>query len=128
MEFVVVWFILALLVGWWASEWGRSGVGYFFLTFFGSPILGGIVLLIVGNKRAREAAEESKRAEQRREHERQLESLRVIAGTAAAKPAAGVPASTKSVADELQKLAALRERGLLTDAELAEQKRRLLAS
>ncbi len=50
-------------------------------------------------------------------------------GVAAPMPGGGMahgPAST-SVADELQKLAGLRDSGILTNAEFAEQKARLLA-
>lgn len=121
LSFVVLcWALAAGAIWWWATEWGRSGIGYFLLSIFLSPILAAIVLAIAGNKAEHEAKERRRTEEQRREHERQLESLRAVAGTSSAVP-------TRSVADELEKLGALRERGLLTDDELSEQKRRLLA-
>lgn len=42
-------------------------------------------------------------------------------------PDAGVPSKPLSFADELTKLAALKDRGLLTDEEFAQQKSKLLA-
>lgn len=127
LTLLIVWVLLACLVGWWAGEWGLSVGGYFTLALLLSPLIAGVVILISGNKTAREAADACKTRDQQREHERQLESLRAIAGSNRAADLAQPP-KPSSVADELEKLTSLRQRGVLTEAELAEQKRRLLAS
>lgn len=44
---LVVWFLLCLLVGSWAGKKGHSVVGYFFLAFFLSPLIGLIVVAIL---------------------------------------------------------------------------------
>jgi hypothetical protein len=119
---VLVWVVLAIVCSVWASSWGRSVVLYFFLSLLFSPLLAAVVLLIAGNKTAREKAERDKAEAQRREHERQLEQLRAVTGSTAT-PVAKQP----SVAEELAKLVALHEKGALTTEELAQQKRRLLA-
>jgi hypothetical protein len=38
------WIVLAVAVGAWASNKGRSGVGFFFLALLLSPLLGGIIV------------------------------------------------------------------------------------
>ncbi|QQO10256.1 hypothetical protein [Breznakiella homolactica] len=48
----IAWFILCLLVAFGARNRGRSFLGYFLLSFFLSPIIGFIVLIILGQKRA----------------------------------------------------------------------------
>lgn len=50
MELVLIALILSGFVGWLASERGRSGIGWFFLSLLVSPILAGIGLLVVGRK------------------------------------------------------------------------------
>ena len=53
MEIFLFWIFLAILVGVVASNWGRSGFGYFLLAVLLSPLLGGIILLAAGkNERA----------------------------------------------------------------------------
>jgi len=46
METVVIWFILCICVGAYANGKGRSGIGFFFLSFFLSPLIGFIIALI----------------------------------------------------------------------------------
>ena len=125
MEFVVGWLLLAVLVALLADSRGRSGVGFFFLSALLSPLLGLIVVLVTKNPKD----EAEKEALRRENHERELESIKAIAA-AAAKPAAPAlgPQPATSVADELQKLAKLRDSGILTDGEFAVQKERLLSS
>jgi hypothetical protein len=127
--FFIFWSVLAAGIAGWAGSWGRSALGYFFLSFIFSPILAAIVLAIAGNKDERERKEQARADEQKREHERQIESIRAITLTAAAPAAAPVGApSARSVADELEKLFALRDKGALTAEEFAEEKAVLLAS
>ncbi len=45
------WFLLAILVGALASSKGRSGVGYFFLSLFFSPLLGLLIVLVAGDNK-----------------------------------------------------------------------------
>lgn len=47
MELLVVWLLLCAVVGAAASSKGRSGVGFFLLSLILSPLIGGIVALIV---------------------------------------------------------------------------------
>lgn len=124
LGFFVFWVIVAVLVGAWAVGRGRSGWGFGLLSFFLSPILAVIVLLVMKDLKQAAADEERRRAEdlkrdqERRDaHERELESIKVLAQ----------PRAPGSVADELVKLAGLRDAGVLTDDEFAAQKAALLA-
>ena len=47
MFFVLFWFILAILVGVYASSKGRSGIGFFLIAILLSPLIGFIIALIV---------------------------------------------------------------------------------
>ena len=49
MEFVVFWIGCAVAVGVWASNRGRSGVGWFFLSILISPLLAAIFLAVTKN-------------------------------------------------------------------------------
>jgi NADH:ubiquinone oxidoreductase subunit 6 (subunit J) len=49
--FVVVWFLLCLIVGKAAENKGRSFAGWAFLAVFTSPLIAGLILLVVGNAR-----------------------------------------------------------------------------
>lgn len=118
----VIWFGLAAGVGFLADSRGRSGFGFFLLSAVLSPLLGLIIVLVMSNTRL----DEAKAEDQRREHERQLESIRAIAAPAAQSANQAAAAAT-SVADELIKLGQLKEKGLLTEDEFAVQKARLLA-
>lgn len=122
--FLFFWVIFAVLMGAWAVGRGRSGWGFGLLSFFFSPILAAIVLLVMKDLKKAEAEDaqrrmdEAKRDQERRDaHERELESIKVLAQ----------PRAPGSVADELVKLAGLRDAGVLTDDEFAAQKAALLA-
>lgn len=126
MEVFVIWAFLAVLVGWWADSRGRSWGGFSLLSLVASPLLAGIVLLVTKNlaqeqlDAAKKREEDAQReTERREEHERQLESIKVLSKT----PGTG----SASVADELMKLAKLRDSGVLTAEEFATQKAALLA-
>lgn len=49
---LLVWLPLCALVGWAAGQKGRSGVGFFFLSFFLSPLIGLLVLIAVPAREA----------------------------------------------------------------------------
>jgi hypothetical protein len=52
------WFLFSIFCGVWASYKGRSGVGFFFLSFLLSPMLGFIAVTI--GKRNEELVEEKR--------------------------------------------------------------------
>lgn len=122
MEIVFVWAVLSSLVGMLANSRGRSGFGYALLSFVLSPLIGLIVVLVTKNLIEEGERERRNAAEKRAEHERQIESIKVLAAAPAKviPPAAAVTRS--SIADELSKLAALRDQGILTPQEFQEQK------
>ena len=126
MEIVFVWLLLAGGVGFLADSRGRSGFGFFLLSTVLSPVLGLIVVLVMSNK----IEDEKKEQLRREEHERQVESIRAIAtrsdGSASSSASGSSP--TRSVADELVKLAELRDKGILSDSEFQAQKAALLAT
>lgn len=96
-------------------------------------MIGLIVVLVLPNLKQQTEQNVQKRLDDERaevqrkaDHERELESIRAIAVAAA--PAAGSPSdSPASVAEELTKLAALRDQGVLTVDEFTVQKARVLA-
>ena len=127
MEVVVVWALLAIGVGWLATERGRSGVGFCLLSVVLSPLIGFVVVLVLPNLAKREEEEREKleadrksKQESERQHERQLEEIRALSSAVAKPVSAGL------VADEIQKLLALKKAGALTEEEFATQKSRLL--
>jgi hypothetical protein len=133
--FFVVWGLLSWGVAALANSRGRSGFGFFLLSFIFSPLLGLIVVLVMKNltqeaerEYERRREEENRETERKREHERQLESLRALASSPARTLPDGqsTPVAPASVADELAKLANLRDKGVLTTEEFEHQKRALL--
>ena len=125
LVFVIIWFLSAWGVGALASSRGRSGIGFGLLAIITSPILGVIIVLIMKDLEA----ERDKEYIAKREHEKQLESIKAIArSTAESKPSTKIDVVSQpfSVADELSKLGALKEKGLLTEEEFSAQKQQLL--
>lgn len=122
--FLVIWVLLAFGIGVWAESRGRSGFGFGALSFIFSPILAGVILLIMSDKKAALAAEARRQMERKEEHERQLEEIRAIreAPAVSVQPAAGA----SSIADEFERIAKLRENGLVTEEEFAALKKKLL--
>lgn len=124
------WIALSICVGFLADSRGRSGIGFGLLSLFTSPLLGLIVVLVVRNEKTHQEAE----LQRRRDEDMRLEEVRAIAAAAsrgasgATALAPGLPASASpvSVADELTKLAALRDKGLLTEQEFNHQRQLLL--
>lgn len=123
MEFllIVFWLACAVGVGMLANSKGRSFWGYALLSIITSPILGLVVALLVSDL-YKEAA---KKQEQATQNERHLESLKAIARS---NTAASPTQDNISVADELEKLASLKERGILTEDEFTTKKAQLLKS
>lgn len=126
MEFslLVSWLLLSWGVGALASSRGRSGGGYFLLSFFASPIVALIVVLVIKNINE----ENKKYFRAAHEHEMHLESIKAIARSNSSNNPSNDAVKSLSVADELSKLAALKEKGLLTEEEFFAQKQRLLAN
>ena len=106
MEIALLWLVLCFVVSALASSRGRSAVGFFFLSFFLSPLIGLLVLLVARNL----AAEDRDRKAQSVLHEQGLTAIRSVAGI-----------SQVSVADELRKLAELRSSGVLSEEEFVRQ-------
>ena len=137
MEFFtvfVIWGLMCWGVAALAGTRGRSSFGFFLLSFVFSPLLGLIVVLVMKNlteETARETEkgreDERRELDRRREHEKQLESLRAVTASHPSRPIQAIePAGTGSIADELTKLAALRDKGILSPSEFDTQKARLL--
>lgn len=51
MEILFFWFLLAIVVGVAASRKGRSGFGWFVLALFISPVIAGLLVLLVSDQR-----------------------------------------------------------------------------
>ena len=121
----LIWLLLAGFIGGIANHRGRSFWAFFFLSVLLSPVLGLVVVLVMSDLKA----EAEKERGRERQHERELESLRTIASQSRVPSPTPVPPDrlTSSVADELTKLAQLRDQGVLTQQEFDVQKARLLA-
>lgn len=52
MEWLLLWPVLCALVAWLASQKGRSGLGWFFLSFFLSPLIGLLGVIAVPDRSA----------------------------------------------------------------------------
>ena len=131
----LVWGLLALGVAGLAASRGRSGFGFFLLSFFLSPILGLIVVLVMKNLTEENAKEEirrleleAKEAQRRREHEAHLESIRAITSKKEEPIANSAPKASLSIADEIRKLGELKSAGLLSEDEFAVEKKKLLSN
>ena len=135
--FIISWLLFAGLIAVWAGSRGRSWAGFFLVSFFGSPLLAGIILLVMkdlneeaiqeaAKKRAQEKADELAREERAREHERQIEALQALR-VPPSPPAPPAAPARPSVVDELERLGSLLERGLLTEDEFKAQKAQLLS-
>lgn len=118
------WLLLSVGAGLWADSRGRNGWGYGLLSMFISPLLTFIILAL----RSDLVVEEAKADYERRKHERELESVRAIAVSASGAAAVVTPPAARSVIDELGKLADLRDRGVLSEAEFQAEKQKLLAA
>ncbi len=106
MEYFIGWIVLSFVVAVIAANRGRSVFGFFLLSLVLSPIISGIILV---SSPVIEPEEDDDRGRDE------------PAEQPAARPV------QLSTADELMKLAALRDKGVLTEDEFAGQKRRLLS-
>jgi hypothetical protein len=59
MEILFFWIPLAVVVGIWASNRGRSGFGWFVLAFFFSPLLAALFLAVMSNLAAEKEAQKA---------------------------------------------------------------------
>ena len=118
-----------------ASSRGRSWFGFFLLSFLLSPLLGLIVVLVMKNvtqevERELQARREeaSRELDRKREHEKQIESLRALTSASVKSNSTNQSnvSPAVSIADELAKLAELRDKGVLTSDEFEKQKRAIL--
>jgi Short C-terminal domain len=134
---VVLWLLLSVGVGYLASERGRSGVGWALLSILTSPLLGLIIVLLTRDLKVEASNRE-------REEMRHREQLAALAGSKTGqgtlvpgdgprglRPAAPAESSPQPrapfmIADELEKLASLLDRGHLTSEEFSEQKSLLI--
>ena len=59
MEVTVIgfWVFFCFLIAWWAAEWARSPIAYFFLSALCSPLVGALVLAVQGKAQAVKVAE-----------------------------------------------------------------------
>ena len=59
MDITVIIFLafFAVLIGIWANNWGRSGLGWGFGALLFSPLLAALVLLVVGKTDAKKTEE-----------------------------------------------------------------------
>jgi ABC-type Na+ efflux pump permease subunit len=124
MELFFGWLIFSGVVAYIASSRGRLATDYFLLSVLLSPIIGLIILLAKSN-----LAEETKKLRlHREEQDRQIEVLEAIKKqeSAVGSVRENTVASTQLIADELEKLANLRDKGLLTNEEFEARKTMLL--
>lgn len=131
--FLIIWLPCCIGVGVLADSRGRSGFGYFLLSLFFSPLIGLMIVLVTNNVKEEDAKElrrkreqESREYDRKREHEKQLESLRALAASNQIAAKGPEAATASSIANEIEKLASLLARGLLTQQEFEDQKRDLL--
>jgi hypothetical protein len=66
MGIFVIWLVLAILVGVYASSKGRSGIGFFFLAVLLSPLVGFVIALVVQPIRANTEAKAIESGDQKK--------------------------------------------------------------
>jgi phosphate/sulfate permease len=124
MEVFFIWLIFSVVIGAIASTRGRSYFGFFLISLVLSPLLGLVLVLVISDLNA----EKINNKRHKEEHERQLESIRAIANSSTNTGKVESISVVSSVADELLKLADLKEKGILSDQEFQDQKRALLCT
>lgn len=117
--------VLSACVGAVAHGRGRSGIGYFGLSLVISPILGIIIVLVMSDLNKVAADREAERERRIADEAAHIATIRALQPQPA--PAQIVGPSV-SVGEELTRLAALRDNGILTPEEFSAQKARLLAA
>lgn len=108
---LVVWIMVSVVVGVVARSRGRSGIGFFFVSFLLSPILALIVLLLIRNY-----TEEGRQWEMNREKTRSDTQMTTR----------DFEAGTEARLAQLERLTLLWKNGALTDIEFKTQKENLL--
>ena len=122
---IPAWLIASVVVGAVAASRGRSGFGFFLISFLLSPLIGLLVLLLVRNY-----AEEDRQWRARQDATRGASPLQppAVTTTATGGGSTRTPDATgmELRISQLERLAALRSAGVLSDTEFEEQKRQLL--
>ncbi len=123
MELFLGWLIFSGVVAYIASSRGRLALDYFLLSALLSPLVGLIVLITKSN-----LVEEARKTRIRREDQDQhIEALKSAQTLGASVEASGQrTGSSQLVADELEKLANLRDKGVLSEEEFQARKSLLL--
>ncbi len=114
MEFVILWFLFALLVGAVGSGRMIGFGGAFLLALLLSPLLGFIIVLFYPSKES-----------QQRSLDQQQMQTQILQSMAASQTASN-SGSSQSIADEIQKLKVLYDAGAITEQEFVIQKQKLL--
>lgn len=106
--FFLTWIFLSVMISFMADSRGRNGLAWFMIALLTSPPFAFIVLLVTKNL----VDEKKKEQERKEEKEMQIKQIEALA--------------KKSPADELLKLAELKERGIITEQEFNKQKTAIL--
>jgi phosphate/sulfate permease len=120
---VLVWIILSFVVALIAESRGRSGFGFLVLSLLLSPLVGFLVAISVRNlaaERRAKAAEDAREAANAKARQEEMQRQTALLAEATKR-------SEHSAADELKKLAALRDDGILTQEEFESHKARILS-
>jgi ABC-type Fe3+ transport system permease subunit len=54
MLLLILWIVITIGIGVWASKWGRNGIGWAVFSLAATPLIAAIVLLICGNNMKKE--------------------------------------------------------------------------
>ena len=104
------WVLFSIFIGFFADSRGRIGPAWFLISLFTSPLFSFALLLVIKN-----LVEENKKEQERKEDkEMQMKQLDALV--------------KKSLADELLKLAELKEKGIISDQEFNKFKTSILLS
>lgn len=64
MAIVVIWLVLAAACGWWAAKRGRSWVAWLVIALLVSPIIAGMVLVVLPVRAGAEVLSQAERCQQ----------------------------------------------------------------
>ena len=117
MGIIFLWIIFSFVVGWIGSKRNIGFWGAFLLSLLLSPLVGLIIALI--SKNIEDEAYKEKILQAQR---RQKEALDILAESKRSE------SSTKSVADELEKLKKLKDEGVITEEEFEKLRNKLINS
>lgn len=132
MEVLLVYLVLAIVIGAAASSRGRSTVGWVLIALFLSPLLAAILLFVspdlkaMARDRAHQARVWEAQRDELRRRDRRLAAL--VASQAPAFPAPAIPAPPRpDPLKALESLASIRDRGIITAEEFEAKKVEILA-